>query len=390
MAITSGVWYTASVFFVALLAEFRADYASTAGIFSLFTILYGVFCFLTGLLLDRYGPRRVVLLGGALLPLAHLCSGAATALWQLYVTHGVLTPLGLALAGYVPVSVLVTQRFRRQRGVALGTASAGVGVGILAVVPMAQFVIDLAGWRAAYIAMAGAAALVILPVGAWVLGATPAPAPSPATAPTEDQAARGLGAALRSREFWLVGATFMLLNGSTQLILTHHVAHLVEAGHSKMLVAWIVGLMGLASIPAKIGWGFLSDRRWLEWLYLWGGACVIAAIAVLLAVGPTAPVWILAAYGVLMGVGYAVSPALSPILSGRFFSGPSFGIIFGALNTLYQLSGAAGIWLAGYAHDLTGGYGLPFAASILSVACSALCAWLAAPRRYAIPGRRSR
>jgi len=385
MAISSGVWYSASVFFVALLREFRSDYATTAGVFSLFTLLYGCFGILAGSLLDRLGPRRVVLIGGILLPLAHASSALASGLWQLYVTHGILTPLGLSFTGYVPVSVLMTHVFRIQRGLALGIASAGVGVGILAIVPLTQFVIEQAGWRAAFLVLAALAACVTLPVAVWALrgpgcGAPSAPAGRTAR-PAGAQGGWSLARLLRSRQFWLIGATFILLNGSTQLILTHHVAHLVEAGQSRMLVAWIVGLVGLMSIPGKIGWGFLSDRQWLEWIYTWGGTGIIAGMGVLLAIGPETAGWLLAAYAVLMGVGYSVSPALSPIMSGRFFAGASFGMIFGALNTLYQFGGAAGIWLAGYAHDQTGSYRVAFLATILCVLLSVGCAWLAAPRR---------
>src|SRR5512134_3587995 len=142
MAMSSGVWYSGSVFFVALIQDFQSDYAFTAGIFSLFTVLYGVWGILTGSLLDRFGPRRVILAGGILLPLALGSSGLVTGLAQLYLTHGVLTPLGLSLMSYVPVSFLLTRSFHAQRGLALGTASAGVGVGISVVMPLTQYLID--------------------------------------------------------------------------------------------------------------------------------------------------------------------------------------------------------------------------------------------------------
>src|SRR5512137_1840208 len=124
MAMSSGIWYSASVFFVALIQEFNSDYASTAGIFSLFTVFYGVWGIMTGFLLDRFSPYRVILVGGIVLPVALTSSGLATGLSQLYLTHGVLTPLGLSLMSYVPVAYLLTREFRAQRGLALGTASA--------------------------------------------------------------------------------------------------------------------------------------------------------------------------------------------------------------------------------------------------------------------------
>ena len=391
MAISSGIWYSASVFFVALIGEFGWDYASTASIFSLFTVLYGAWGILVGYLVDRYGPRRVVLAGDLLLTIALAANGSAGTQWHLYVTHGILASLGLCATGSVPVSLVLTHQFHERRGLALGTASAGVGIGILVIVPLTQVFIDFWGWRVAYLGLAAIAAVVVLPIGSFALNekriGSPTEGQPRVASPPLDHTPRSapewtLTSALCSREFWLVTATFVFLNGPTQLVLTHHVAHLVEVGQSKMLVAVIVGLVGLFSIPGKIAWGFLSDRWWMELIYLAGAIGVAAAILSLLTIGPTSSVGSLYAYSILMGFGYAVSASMTPILSARFFVGRHFGVILGALSTFYQGAGAAGIWLAGYAHDVTGSYRLPLLASILSVAVAAACVWLVAPRRF--------
>jgi MFS family permease len=407
MSISSGVWYTASVFFVALLQEFRQEYAFTAGVYSTFTVFYGVWGILAGSLLDRFGPRRVILAGGILLPAALALSGMVPGLAYLYVTHGILTPFGLALMGYVPVSVLVTRSFQEKRGLALGIASAGVGVGILAVVPFAQFIIDHAGWRMAYFGMAALAAVVILPIGLFALedgdsGRDPGERRAegqvesrPGVTRSRQMAGGAVGrpewtltAAVRSREFWLITAAFTCLNAPNQLVLTHHVAHVVESGYSKILVAGIVGLVGFVSIPGKILWGYLADRWWPEWIYAAGCATVMAGIAVLLLIGPASPMWVLYLYATLMGVGYSVSPAMTPIMCGWFFGGAHFGVIFGALNSIYHVGGATGVWMAGYAHDLTGNYRLPFSAAIASVAMTVLLVWIVAPRKVPPVGER--
>jgi MFS family permease len=394
MAISSGVWYSASVFFVALIQDFKSGYAFTAGVFAVFTVLYGLWGILTGSLLDRFGPRRVILAGGIVLPLALISSGLVSNVAQLYLTHGVLTPLGLSLMSYVPVSFLLTRNFRAQRGLALGTASAGVGVGISVGVPLTQFLIDRVGWRLAYVGLAAIATGVIFPVALLALrehGGTPwrgvrlQPAAAPALQAESDELEWTLATALRSREFWIVTAAFTCLNSPNQLVLTHHVAHIVEAGQSKLLVVAIVGLIGLISIPGKIMWGYLADRWWPEWIYLAGCSCVVAGLVILLGLDPGSALWNLYLYAVLMGVGYAVSPAMTPIMCGLYFGGPHFGVIFGSLNMLYHAGGAAGVWLAGYAHDLTGNYRLPFSVSIASAATTILLVWLAAPRRRQPP-----
>jgi len=262
------------------------------------------------------------------------------------------------------------------------------------VVPLTQYLIDHVGWRLAYGGLAVIAAAVVLPVALFAVPekrepflrtSPPRPVPETSALPRHDRSEWTLANALRSRDFWVVTAAFTCLNSSIQLLLTHHVAHLVESGQAKLLVVGIVGLIGVVSIPGKILWGYLADRWWPEWIYLAGCSCVVAGIVVLLGIGPVSPQWLLHLYAAFMGVGYAVSPAMTPIMSGLFFGGPHFGVIFGALNMLYHAGGAAGIWLAGYAHDLTGTYRLPFLSSMASAATTVFLVWLAAPRRLRPP-----
>ena len=391
MAMSSGAFYTASVFFVAIIKEFGWNYASTASIFSLFTVLYGAWGILIGHLVDRFGPRSVVLGGGLLLSLALLSNGSAYAVWHLYVTHSLLTSLGLAATSYVPVSLVLTRRFQKERGLAFGIASAGVGIGILSLVPLTQALISLWGWRVAYRGLAVIASLVILPVGFFALRDESGELPTdegrwmPAAPALERDACVSeeptLLSAFLSREFWLVAGTYVFLNGPIALVQTHQVAHLAEMGQPEMFVAGIVGLVGLVSIPGKIGWGFLSDRVWLELIYLAGSVCVGSAVGILLQIGPASSVWLLYGYAGFIGLGYAVAATMNPILSGRFFEGRHFGVILGTLNTFYQGGAAVAIWLAGYAHDVAGSYRSAFLGAIGSVCLAAACAWLAAPRR---------
>jgi MFS family permease len=386
MTVTSGVWYTASVFFVAFIHDFGWDYSSTSSIFSLFTVLYGVSGVLAGTLADRMGVRRVILGGAALLVVALLGNSLATERWHLYLTHSTLAALGLSGMGWVPVSILLARGFQQRRGLALGLASSGVGVGIMVFVPLAQAMIDRIGWRGAFVALAVIAAAVTFPLGLFAVRDRNAPPSAEGRAVAAVRArpeAPGwtLASALRGRSFWLVSVSFMLLNAPVQMILTHQVAYLVEAGQPKHLAAGIVGLVGLLSAPGKILWGWLSDRWWIESTYLAGIALLVSGILALLAVGPATQSWALYGYAVLMGFGYAIAPAMTPILSARFFAGRSFGAIFGALNLLHHTGGAIGVWLAGYSHDLTGSYLISLAASIGSVCLALACVSLAAPRR---------
>jgi MFS family permease len=390
MAVTSGVWYSGSVLFVPLLAEFGRDYAVTSAIFSLFTLLTGVFGILSGHLVDRWSARRIILVGGVLLFCGHALSSLAAARWHLFFTHSILTSLGVACMGWTPVSVHIARTFHERRGLILGIASAGVGIGLAVFVPFTQAVIDYAGWRMAFLALGSTGTLLVLPA-AWFAfrqaEIPSAPAGASRTAaraaqPRDERASdHGLGAALSSRTFWLAAGTFGCLSGPVQLLMTHQVTHLVEAGQPALFAAGIVGLVGLVSTLGKIFWGWLSDRWWLESSYLVAISILGLGVAVLLSIGPGSARGMLYIYAMLFGFGYAVSPTLSPVMSARFFSGPHFGIIFGALHTAHLGGGAVGVWIAGYVHDLAGNYRPALLGCYLSLCLAILFAWLAAPRR---------
>jgi len=386
MAVSSGVWYSGSVFFLALIRDFGWSYGGTASIFSVFAFLSGVWGVLAGRLVDRLGPRPVILAGGCILPAALAADGLAAARWHLYLTHGIVAPLGFACLGWVPVSILLSRRFAVYRGLALGLASGGVGLGITLFVPLAQALIERLGWRWAFASVALLVAAVALPVG-WRMPREKAPAGPRGRRPGDD--AWSLVQPMRRPEFWGIALAFVLLNAPVQLALTHQVAHLVESGLPRIAAAGLAGLLGLASIPGKVGWGYLSDRWCLEWTYSAAIAAFVAGLAGLLCAGPGAPAWMLYASAVGLGVGYAVSPALSPVLTGRFFPGPHFGTVFGTLAMVHNGAGAAGIWLGGYAHDLSGSYRLPLGLSVACVVLAAAVIWLLAPRRAPAAGLRS-
>ncbi len=378
MATTAAVWYSASVFFVAILREFQRDYAVTSGIFSVFIVLYGVSGMLVGECVDRFGCRRVIIVGTALMSLGLLGNSFAPGLGSLYFSHGVLASFGMSAMGYVPVSVLLTKSFHRHRGLALGTASAGVGIGILAGVPVVQFLITHVGWRLAYTCMAILTFTVSFPIGFWAI---PNEGSGPRKRASSSHDLRSaLMSAISTRTFWLVTATFALLNTPVQLVMTHQVAHLIERGQSPAFVAAMVGLIGVASIPAKMLWGYLSDRWWIENIYAIGTGLLILAIAGILSFSSATPPTVHYVYAVLMAFGYALSPAMTPILTGRFFAGQHFGVLFGAVNILYHVGGAAGVWAAGHIHDATGAYFWAFIASIGCAVAAAVCVWIAAPR----------
>ena len=161
LGLAYGVWYSFSVFFVAILKEFGWSRSLAAGAFSLFTIVHGTTGPFVGGMVDRFGVRRVILVGSLLLGVGlALCSLTRT-WWHYYLFFGLITAAGVGTTGWVPNTTLIQHWFKANRGLAIGIISSGIGIGILVCVPSFQHLIDGVGWRMAYLIMACCIPLVV-------------------------------------------------------------------------------------------------------------------------------------------------------------------------------------------------------------------------------------
>ncbi|MBI1962535.1 MAG: MFS transporter, partial [Candidatus Rokubacteria bacterium] len=149
LAVAYGLFFSFSVFLLPLVEEFRWSRGLTAGAMSVSTVVQGLLAPVAGVLVDRVGPRRVIVGGVVLLSAAFVLGATVAAPWQLYLYTGVLGAAGLVALGWVPMGVLVSRWFAERRGRAAGVAFSGMGAGVFAVGPLAQWLIGALGWRAA-------------------------------------------------------------------------------------------------------------------------------------------------------------------------------------------------------------------------------------------------
>jgi MFS family permease len=392
LGLAYGFWYAYSVFFVAFLREFGWSRSVVAGAFSLLVVVHGISGPLLGWLVERFGARRVIASGGVLLAVSLAVGAHVNAVWQLYLIIGVGAACGMSAAGWVPSVVLIRSWFPAHVGTALGLSSAGIGVGIFALVPFTQLLIDRIGWRWA---MRVLAMMMI----AWIVPATlllvrnarsaPGAAATSAspTTPVSSRPSWTIRTALRSWRFWATGCVFFAGSAATQMLLVHQVAYLVDHGVSALAGATLVGVVGLASIAGKTGWGAMSDRVGREPTYTVAFGCVALSVGFLALAGAYPQSLLPYGYAVLIGVGYAVTAPLTPAIASDLFGGPRFPRLFGILHLMNSLGGAIGAWFAGWVFDATGSYALalPIAAGMALFAPALL--WIVAPRRPNPPPR---
>ncbi len=392
LGLAYGVWYSYSVFLVALLKEFGWSRSVLAGAFSVFTLVHGTANPFIGMLCDRIGPRRLVIFGGAALGAALYANGTIDSPERLYISFGLATALAVACSGWVPAVMLVQRQFMDRLGLSLGIVSSGIGLGMLVVVPLCQALIESVGWRAAWQIQGAICAGWIIPAGWLVLrdeSRRVAAAAEPASARTQGSEALELtlSQAMRTQPFWLVIAAFFFGNLCSQTLHVHQVAFLVDHGIAAMAAASVVGVVGVASVFGKTGGGWLSDRFERELIYVIGIAIMVAAVGALTLVGMTPSRGGAYAYAALLGVGYSATAALIPAMISDRFRGPRFGLILGMGLFGGAIGSALGPWMAGHLFDQTGSYALPFIIAAVCGTLAGLAGWRArALRRRSLAG----
>jgi MFS family permease len=381
LALAYGIWYSYSVVLVALLAEFGWSRSLLAGAFSVFTLVHGLVNPPIGALCTRFRPLRVMAWGGAALGLALVADSFIATPGQLYLFFGVFTAIAVCAAGWMPALVHVQREYRERLGFSIGIISAGVGVGMLLVVPLAQLLIDAFGWRVAYRALGALSVLWIVPASLWLMrirgqSLNSDSGSEPKSKSQEDPGSEPrrfrdmtLGEAMRTQPFWLLMAAFFFGNVGSQTLHVHQVAYLVDHGLAAIVAASVVSVVGLASIFGKAGGGWLSDRVEREFVYVAGIAILTASALVLLALGAAPTRWGAYGYAVLLGVGYSVTAAITPAMVSDRFSGRHFGAIVGVLLIGNSAGSALGPWLAGRLYDASTSY---TAAFLIAALCSAL------------------
>jgi MFS family permease len=396
-----------SLLFPSILEDFGWERGVTAAAFSLGFVVTMAFTPVLGRLMDRWGPRWVMP-GGILMTSAGLALGTLTSEpWHLYATLGILVGGGSVCAGYTGHALFLPHWFVRRRGLVMGLAFSGVGIGSIVLFPWLQRLIAASGWRTACLAMA-AVLLALVPLTYALQRRRPE---DMGLAPDGDDArgaGRGgtadnvvdagwvsvewtLGRAIRTARFWYVFLGFVGGLFAWYAVQAHQTKYLLEIGFSGATAAYALGLVGLTGIVGQIWLGYLSDRVGREWAWTIGGLGFVACYALLLAMKhwPTPAMLhlMVAAQGAL---GYGLASVYGAIPA-ELFQGRHYGSVFGALGLASGIGAGLGPWAAGAIYDLTGSYDLAFALAIVLMLGSIGAIWLAAPRHVrAVAGRVAR
>jgi MFS family permease len=369
-AIGAAFMHAYTVFLVTFIEVFGWTRAEVSVAYAVSQLVNGASSPVVGMLVDRLGPRRLVLIGGVLLSIGLIANAHMQALWQVILLYGVVMTLGANCLGLVVFVPLLSRHFVRNRGMAVSIVQSANGFARAFSAPVATVMIAGLGWRGAYLWQGLFMAAVLLPLAALFGGLGRASGRR-----MLDGSGWTLRQAMRTPHFWLLFAVYLFTGLGSFLVALHQLAFAVDVGFDQLYAAGVLGMGAFLSLPGIIITGTLSDYigRELSAIVTYGTS-IIGVIFAMLITGPDQHLllWLHACFfGLTWG---ARGPAITA-KTADLFPGPNLGAILGVISIGTGIGAAAGSWMAGFVFDTTGSYRVAFLLSILFYICGGVAFW---------------
>ena len=399
-------WQGFGVFFLSLQEEFSANRAAISGAIALSQLEGGMLGPVGGYLCDRFGPRRMMTIGAIVMGAGFFLLSLVSTLLMFYAVFLGVISVGMSVGIRVPAQVAPANWFIKKRGMAIGIALTGSGLGGL-FIPVLGLLIANIGWRDTAVFIGFAVWVLAVPLamimrtrpedhGMLPDGERPSPRPAAASsgrASTSTQPAPDplegdftLRMAMRMPVFWFLAIAFGLRQFAVGAISLHVVPFLVDTGRSLELASTILAATTLTSILGRLGFGWLADRYPPRYIMALSMLLVGLGVLVLANVGEGWPLLVL--YIFVYAVGWGGGATTMNATRGAYFGRRAFGTISGTMDFFQMFGLVLGPIFAGVVFDVTESYTIAFASfAVSAIASSVLMVFLRPPRRRPLARR---
>ena len=366
-----GSWYYGmSALFTPLIQEYGWTRAQLSLAFSMRSIEGGLEGPFGGMLIDKYGERKITIISTIIACAGLLALLYVRELWQFIVVWGFIVSLGFNLGLYDTVNSAVSKWFVRKRGRALSLVTLGGGLGGPVIVPMMAWFIINYGWRTALKFVAGSTLIICLPLAYFFMkdgppemygmlpdGDTIIGSDDPNDTNYVEEYNFTPKEALGTRSFWMMLIAFMLSGGITAMVTMHQIPYLQDIGIDTMAAAGVLGLMATMSLPGRVLFAWLSDRIGeRKTLIISYGMKALGLIIFVLSRNLTH----ILIFVVIYGAGYGGSIPVSTSLRASYFGRKAYATITGYTTFFGAISNVVYPIFAGWSYDVSGSYTFAF------------------------------
>lgn len=368
MAINYGARYCFGIFIKPLAAEYQWSRSVISLAATLLVVTYGIGGILTGRLLDKMAPRKMMTIGAAAFGAGLILTSFITTPWQFYLVYGILCGFGASCFGVVVCNSSVGKWFVRKRGVAIGIASIGIGLGTMILAPIDGYIVKEYGWRMGFIFLGVIVLVIGISMAQLFMGKTcpedygmlPDGETTSCSGPAEGYPLQplplqgSLRPVLADSRFWIMALAYSLAVTAEMMAFMHQVAYAIDNQIEKVAAASSVGFVGVASILGRFFFGWLSDRiRDAKYAACLGFIFMAVGIFVLMHARTPAVLFL---YAMLFGFGYGSMSTMMPFLLADRFGRHVLGSSYGMLTFFVGIGGGVGPLLGGIIYDRLGSY----------------------------------
>lgn len=334
-----------------------------------------LFGFAAGWVIDRFGPRRlmitgILMAGGALIGL-----GSMAALWMFYLFY-VFNALGYVCGGPLPNQVLLSRWFDKSRGKAMGFAYLGIGIGGALVPLLSNWLTQQFGWRSSLRVLGILIVLLALPMAFFVKES-----PQGRTLNRREAPMAPISQVFRSWSFYLLAIGSMCSIGAVGGTNQHLKLFLsLDESYAQSEAAKIISLVLTFSIIGRLSMGWLADHIAKKHVMLLIYFLVACAIPLLFFASSP---WVMYVFAAIFGIGLGGEYLIIPLMAAELFGVKVLGRLMGVVLTADGVAEAVFPMLVGYLRDRTGSYHTGFF-TLISIAVLGAMAIALLPRQRGV------
>ncbi|MDO8567855.1 MAG: MFS transporter [Dehalococcoidales bacterium] len=366
--VTSAIQNAFGIFVLPLQETFGWSRATISWAMTIHMVVYGLGMVPTGWAMDRINTRLLFGTAAVLVGIGLVLCSRISQPWQLYLLYGLPLGIGISICGPVLVAIII-RWISKNRGLALGISSAGVGFGMLIGAPLNNWLIATYGWRNTYVILGIVYFFILLGCAYFFKSSRPPAAVSEDTlsAKPGNKPPRIVGSTLKQAVLSRQILFLLLAHGAVLFSLRINTVHIVpqaiDNGISPSVAALAAGVIGGVSIIGKLVMGYVQDhigapRSMVICMLIQG-----ASMLVLPFIGGSNALFFM--YAIAFGFTYGGDIPQTPAISAGLFGLLAIGTIYGFVSMAGNLIGALGPIAAGYVFDLTGSYTLILLGSVL-------------------------